>query len=693
MINFSTFSELEFLDESLKSPIEFEMTDDTNLPKQVFSTFNLDGTQYGMSLILSNYDNVYMLDFYRIVNVKKRSWSFMKQSHIRTCLSTVIKFMEASYPFLTTKMKGVIIDIPGKTGSEKYVSFLGKVLKRSFIKKFVTVPVTKKTEKARNYLFLVRKDIQPASLFKTAAFHKNFDFDKNGEPIFDTDMLGQTDTYKTMKQTVSINPSKKYAYGAIQVELVADGETVQMLDDASEKFKIDSKTEKPEKKEEKEKEYEIILSADMKDILSSGTTGTAGYFDNTVDNTLSVSLAHLMAVILPNAHDKILSYGYDESKVSESDLKYSANEGFKSLSEKVKAALKDAGMFTSDGSLNTSPVNMDSIKLSLASMMYVPKNQAIDLATIMNIKLASTIKKGSDNTKDVKEFKMDLEKFPASPLNSFESANLPNTYNGDIGFYEDNEDVYKKKKDILKMPSIKKWYEEFDRYSGGPKTKSLYEYTGSTYRPMNKSLRQQIIDKKLSLDSLHKDYGGIDTLELIKYFREAPEIQNGIWVYRNADTPGVQNYDVGDDYTDAAIMSTSINSRVSMGSSNQEGGPSNTRLKIYLPKGTKCFPILDKSSVSSEGEVVLPPFSLFRIMERYDNYRFDGHRMFVCTYIGTGMEHYLEAAGQEMLLEGKSSKPEKEIKSAEGKWSDPTISYEDSMAFKKLVLKLNKNKK
>jgi len=693
MQSFLKFSEEEFLDESLNSPIEFDMTDDTQLPKQVFAIYEIDGTQYGMSLVQSMYDGVYILDLYRIVNVKKRSWSFLKPTHIRQSLSTVIKFMEATYPFIQAKMKGVIIELPGKKGSEKYISFLGRILKKSYIKKFREIPITKKSDKARNYMFLVRKDIAPANLFKTAAFHKNFEFDKNGDEIFTSDIMDQSaETYKKMKTNVSTNLSTKYVYGAIQVELVADDETISMLDAASEKFKIDSKIKKPEEKVEKEKEYQVVLVADMKDILSSGSTGTAGYFDNKASNTLSMSLAHLMAVILPNAHDKILAYGYDESKINQDDLKYAASEGFKSLSEKVKDALKDAGMFTTDGSLNTSPANMDSIKLSLASMMYVPKNQAIDLATIMNIKLASTIKKNSKKTKKVKEFKMDLDKFPASPLNSFDNANLPNTYNGELGFYEDNESVEKKKKDILKMPSVKKWYEEFNKNSYEIKQKSLYEYTGSTYKPMNRSLRKQIIDKKLSLDSLHKGYG-VDTLELINYFREAPEIQNGMWVYRNADTPGVENYEVGDDYTDAAIMSTSINSRVSMGSNKDEGGPSNTRLKIYLPKGTKCFPILDKSAVSGEAEVVLPPFSLFRIMERYDNYRFDGHRMFVCTYVGSGMEHYLEAAEQGILLEGKTPKTEKEIKNAESKWSDPTISYEDAMAFKKLVLKINKNKK
>ena len=680
MQKFSNFLEENFIQESLDSPIEFYMTDDTKMPKEIYATFDIDGTQYGMSLIYTLYDKVYMLDMYRIVNVKKRSWSFIKPQHIRKCLSSLIKFMEASYPFLQSKMNGIIIDIPGKTGSEKYVSFLGRILKRSYIKKFREIPVVKTSDKARNYLFLVKKGIEPSSLFTTAAFHKNFKFE-NGNAVFDDQIMDQTtEPYKVIKQTVSIEPSKKFAFGAAQVELMADEETINMLDKASELYKINQSTTKPVKKQEN---YTAAINLDFtKEIISSGNGGV-GFGENKSSKVLGLSLPHIMALILPSAYAKVQQYGYDASKFNENDLTYATNQGLSNVPEKIKKELIDAGMLTTSGSLNTAAANIETIKACLAAFMYIEKDKLVSFKNKIEEKLVNKAdpKPKAKGKKGVQEYKLDLEKEPVSVLEAFTSSNESTPYGGVMGFVEGNEDINAKKTAVIKMPEIEQWYNSFDGSSEKGQN-TLVNYTGSNAYEINSTVRNLVNNKDFNFEKI-PDYGNDvknQIITLTEYFKKAPRLENGIWVYRNADTPGVEKYQVGDDYIDAAFLSTSLKSSMSLSSNG------NLRLKIYVPKGTRCFPILEKSQHSHEDEIVLPPMSLLRITEIYDNIKEEGHRMMVCAMIGSAFEDMLELGKKGVMLEEKKPEKKKEYDPA-GKWGAPTSSYDDAMLVKKLMVK------
>lgn len=708
MKSFKQFNDIEMINESLNSPLEFEMTDDTQMPKQIFASFDIDDTKYGISLVLSNYKDVYMLDLYRIVNVKKRSWSFMKPNHIRLCLSTTIKFMEACYPFLQTKMKGILIELPSKKGSEKYVSFLGRILKKSYIKKFESIPVVKKTDKARNYMFLVNKNVKASALFKSAAFHKNFEFDKGGSEIFTSEMLAEMDPYKTMKTTVSITPSKKHAFGSIQVDLALDDEAIGELDAASQTFKInkklldaaeevDAKTKKAAEKEaepvvaKSQKPYTVAIQETADEIyLSSSAEGSGvGYFDNKTDHTLSISLPHLMAIILPKAFSNIKDYGYDESKIVSDDLVYAARTGFDNLPKSAQTELQNIGLFKANNLQVSGEQKFKDIKTNLMAMQYIDKPTILFLAIVIKEKLdmvkvttAAPKPKKEEKVSTMKDYALELKVTPASSAKGFETANVNDPFASDLGFKESGEDIGEKKKSILAMPSIKKWYTSFDKNEEG--SKSLHAYTGNTYNTINADLRNQIKNKFLT-------DGNWMTKDLVNYFDQAPELDAGIWTYRNANTPSVSKYEVGDDYIDAGVMSTSVDSSLRMGAHVSGSGKlSNTRLKIFLPKGTKCFPILGKSSVQSENEIVLPPFSMLRIIESYENYRFEGHRMFVCTMIGSGLKSYSELSkGDGTILENKNSSK----KDDEDKWSSDTTSYEDAMRIKTMLLSKKTKKK
>lgn len=142
------------LEEALNTPVEFYMTDDTKMPREIYGAFEIDDRQYGISLIQTANDGIYELSFYFISNKTKRRWSIKKSSDVRPCLSTVVKFFEASQAFINAKMKGVIIHIPHKgQQSERFTNFMRRIIKTSYIKTYREVPIQKTSDKAMNYMF------------------------------------------------------------------------------------------------------------------------------------------------------------------------------------------------------------------------------------------------------------------------------------------------------------------------------------------------------------------------------------------------------------------------------------------------------------------------------------------------------------------------------------------------------------
>jgi hypothetical protein len=259
-----------------------------------------------------------------------------------------------------------------------------------------------------------------------------------------------------------------------------------------------------------------------------------------------------------------------------------------------------------------------------------------------------------------------------------------------MGFVEPEEDVYLKNQTIISMPEVQKWYNSFNE-SKSPDN-YLYYYTGSSYSTINDSLRKLIVDKKLTSNDFSPSENH-NPNNLIEYFvKSAPRLSQGIWVYRNSQTPDVEKYQLGDDYIDAAFLSTSIRSSMTYGDCG------NTRLKIYLPKGTRCFPILDKSMHSSENEIVLPAMSILRIIEIEDGNKnpcaMGNHRRFVCTMIGSAIESLAEGIKNEVILEQTLPKSKKNVvdnkdksdyDNSESKWSSPISSYGESSFIKGMI--------
>jgi hypothetical protein len=49
---------LDYLNESLDSPAQFDLTDDTNVPRKIVGIFEVNGTKYGMTLEETNFNRI-----------------------------------------------------------------------------------------------------------------------------------------------------------------------------------------------------------------------------------------------------------------------------------------------------------------------------------------------------------------------------------------------------------------------------------------------------------------------------------------------------------------------------------------------------------------------------------------------------------------------------------------------------------
>lgn len=703
MKSFNYFLNEELLVEALNSPVEFIMTDDTKMPKEIYATFNINGNDYGCSLVLSKYERVYNLDFYRVVSIKKRFWSFLGTKDILPALSTIIKFMEACYPFLQSHMDGILIDVPGKIGSEKYARLLKAVIKKSYVKKYKVVDVQKKTDKANNYLFLIKVGSDPKKLYKTAAFHKNFEFDPDPNGPVTSEVLDTVagDYYKKLKSTISMKPSQKYAFGAVPVEIQASDDLVTQLDTAklSHLEKIANPNAVASNTPKKAPSAHIVSNEDIANEIASGYSDHSSFVYNATNEHATVALPYLLAALMTSAYSKIIQFGYDDSKIVLGDLQYVLNHdvsnAIKKMPKPVRKALEDDGFINSAGSVITSDDNIAKVKTAMKLFPFLNK---LEISSMQQNIMANVpdvaLDMGSTSTSNQKVKKMELPFALESTVAGYDKANNTTPYDGYMGFQEDPEQTNTRVEAIRKMPSVKAWY---DKGFSGAGFNSLHSYTGSHYDEMNANMRGMIKSDGVFNPTLSNQ----KSIRLLKYFdKEAPELDEGVWVYRNTYIPsGVDKFQVGDDFVDAAFLSTSVRPSCSI------GWMGNLRWKIYLPKGTRCFPIFNSSAHPGENEIVLPAFSMIRITEIHMGVKAPHHACMVGIYIGNAnkgamdllkankvdmteeskIESYMYESVKKMNDKQTQKDPKVTFDNPADKWSQPTLSYEQMMGINKMV--------
>lgn len=626
----SNFIDKQFdmeLEEALNTPVEFYMTDDTKMPREIYGAFEIDDRQYGISLIQTAYDGIFELSFYFISNKTKRRWSIKKSSDVRPCLSTVVKFFEASQAFISAKMKGVIIHIPHKgQQSERFTNFMRRIIKTSYIKTYREVPIQKTSDKAMNYMFLIKRTIQPNALFTSAKFSKHFVFDPNTQEIQVNGLEEINVPYKTIPNKVSLNPDPLLAFGKLEVNLHGE-ELLASLNNLKEINAINT------------------TSIDTSKGTPKFKISTTPKID---DKNVTITLKSILANMLPNAYTNIQMYGFDENKIDINNLKYAFSQSYSVLPEIMKDELKDADIVDSGGDLK---INNSVIKELVFKAMKDFETMGYDDQIIFQKAkdiLQKSVKKSNSSTskKILSHIKLDLTELTENiktSVPSFEAANTSTFEDGEIGFVDDTP-IYDRINAIKNMPNMSNWYNNVDKSTSG--FKALYRYCGPDAFDMNKELRYQVKAKKLSYDSINQK-----SKTLMNYFKnEAPRLDEAIWVYRNAELP--EHFDVGEEMIDPAFLSTSIHSPMSYGSEGQ------TRLKIFLPEGTMCLPVLDHSSHDNEREIVLPPFSVLKVIEKATD---DSKRTYyVCVMVGNAMESFMNTkTGKEIMLESNDKKADK----------------------------------
>lgn len=616
------------LNEALDSPVEFYMTDDTKMPNEIYAAFQVSESDYGMSLIKSQWKDVYVLELYYIVNKKRRKWRVKQKGDLKYCLSSVIKFFEACQPFLGNKLKGIIMDLPTAKDSERYVNLLGRIIKKSHIKTYREVPVVKSSDKSRNYLFMIKKTIQPEQLFKSVTFSKHFIFDKNtSEVSMDSEAMDMaSELYKNPKQTVSTEPSDMLAFGKLKVQATANKELLDALDMAVYKFnlaKLD-KADKPSSDINTPNVKFTQLGTEVKNIMGMR----------------KIPQSVLFAYLLPDGYKNINKYGFDESKFNEGNANYVLNQNFVKLPESLKESIIQNTILDKSGR-----VNFGNIKDREVFFKNLKNFANIEESEITKLKdLFGKVQNAAAPTKAQPAEKLDLNFEVISNVDAFSTSNdsvalQENIYT--IPFKEKDENIIGKKSVVYKMPSVQKWFSDPDK-SKVVGYKKLVQYTGPSAFSWNGELRDMFKTKKLNFNDINEDIQ-----KLMKYFiTDAPKLGDAIWTYRNADLP--EHYNVGEDIIDSAFLSTSIRSTMDLG---DEG---NSRMKIYLPKGTKCFPILDESKHSNENEILLPPTSVLKIIEK--EVVESGKVCYTCIMLGSVNESLVESGSDTILLENAQNK-------------------------------------
>ena len=677
---------IEELNESLNTPVEFYMTDDTIMPKQIYGTARVGDTDYGFSLVLTKYDRVYGLDLYRVVQQYRRFWNFKTPSDIRPVLSTVIKFVEASYPFIKSKMDGIIIDIPGKTGSEAYERLVSRAMKTSYVKTFRVVPVQKTTDMAKNYIFLVKKGLEPKSIFKTATFWKHFEFDPTGktaDELFTSSNVEVMDEpYKAQKLAVSLKPSKKYAFDKFDVETTEGFEDIAEIEAQLEAHKkgelnlvsVDSKN--PFLKNKK-----INVSDGDYDFFSPSYTTTIAYFVSGLGEKIYEKYIEIS--------DRAFSTDVIRKK-DEKTLKDYMEKAYAIMPPEIQKQVTSVS-----GIFNEGKVDTKSLKFTNNFIYRKPKPYfMVGLFQIYPID-NQFLKTDSGNQKalSAQHQKLNTETNIAVPKeNPFYSSNETIFKDNNYRSAKLSGDTEKMIDFVYAMPEVANWNKKFFPKKGKLKlteeekkgVEALVSYTGSSYSYMNSFMRGSVSKTETGLNSYEKNTESTEmSMSLIDFFdKHAPRISEPIWVWRNADVPGWSGINVGDEVIDPGFLSTTIDSEMMFGGST-------TRIKIFIPKGSRVLPILDNSSMSGEKEIVLPPMSVLRVTELVR----EPERVYLNTiYTGNANKSYGETL-KKMLQEEQESgikmslreklesimreqmKDEKKP-AADDKWAQPMIDFE-----------------
>lgn len=648
MYTFQKFYDIAVINESLDTPVEFHLTDDTRLPHRIYGVFDLGEDKYGMSIEISDHDGIYLLTFHRILAKKPRKWSFKKPSHIRPCLSTLLKFVEACIPFIKSKMKGLIAQIPGKN-ADRYIRFAERLIKKTYISSFKVLPVKKSPDKkiySWENLFITKIGMNPKSVFADKKF-KAYDF-SGQEDVLPHDVPNNIKPLFREKKTLKIEPSDKYKVGDLEIEEISiDSEVFDMI----------SNIEKTVAVPKKEKSGNLLI--DLPDNLSSSNESKMKSLSTkskeeqqAVLDVLTISREEYIQLMTRWIREKLKDYPGDDINIhlgTSFEVGRIINNNIFDYGLKLRKFFENLVAQFNIGIYET-PETEEMLKLIRVN----PENT-------------------EEEKKDLEDFKKKIDifekEFPSfeeqivEPTNVYETnikpeqfvSKVPGSgtfeYNKNLidmkaGFNVEDASVYKMLDYLNDTLNYKKEIREHE------KLYSTKRYTGSSYKIINTDMRKSFSflmdykeDKKLAysheISSLKDKILGDDSYiaDMIKMFDDITRLPEPLWVYRNTSLPNeaIENTIKGNDFVDPAFLSTSIDPKLDFSDSDGH------RFRIFLPKGSNVIPILEYSEHPSEHEVILPPFSVLKPI-RVDEYLQDGNEnpncIFTCVFIGSAFKDF-----------------------------------------------------
>ena len=598
MDSFLNFSEIE-LNESLNTPQEYYMTDDTKMPTSIYAAFDVEDRKYIMCLEETSDKGVYILEVGRIGDNGGKTywWKFHQPSDILPVLATTLHFVQSATAWMGPKMRGIAVQFKQGASDQmvRATRIAERIIKKSYVKSFTLVPVAQPAITAKDkyyhqkirYMFIAKKGIPLSTVFGGSTF-KKYSFNGKEAPA---EAIGELEPKKVKKPSNTLKPSKKYSFGQFAIDTPADEELIDKVQKVSVDLSDKATSAKLKTDADTKKEYEDAL----KFAGSVGITGLAGM---------------IMAMPAFSAMSAALKkHGYDEKKLNWNNLEYVIKN---STTPSEKALLATAGL---------NDLDFLHVKSKWESIMN-------KMATMSSSSMAQDIAK--DYGQQTKKF---LTTYPTGTADTAAANPVGTTSSNKV--IKSNIDP---KELVATMPGsgiVVKWEgAQFDEVDGSWETKkkhiqyelgyhdevgklktltNIKSYSGHTYDSYNQPLRDAM--KKLftgqqlnsyEIQQITSNTGKFQ--KLFKAFNDIKPLPESLWVYRGTSIPGAEKEKVvpGYDFVDPAFLSTSLKPTISFG---------HDRLRIYLPKGSKVIPILGHSKHVSEQEILLPPSSVIKVVE------------------------------------------------------------------------------
>ena len=606
MIRFNDFITEEFLSESLNSPVEFYMTDDTEMPRRIYATFDIDGTTYGMSLEESNFTKVYFFKLYRVVNVKPRLWSFKKPAHIRKALSTALKFMEACVPFIKTRMDAIICPIPASTQAARLNTFVQRMIKRSYIKTFRGVPVKRISDAKDAYerFFIIRKQVNPKTLFKTKSF-KKYEFDPSDD--VPAEVLDDIEPKRRPKMRVSFTRSEKFQFKGMEVkEITIDDDILEQVVSIEETGNTEKWINESPTEEDKVEYYSIRSKMNEKFAIQ------------------------LIAHVLPDAYKKFKnSDGGAAAKNEFKQAMYDLTFDDKKEYSPFYILFRGAGVVDILDSINNHPEVIEPDEQVVSNYERFNELSEKINSTSKDIKGVST---GMTNI-DPSQFSSEIPGSGKFDYNKFKSTSAIETA-------EMGEDLNAKKDYVKYDLGYDRYFEDPSQFSRDS-YEAIKSYTGDGHEKYNASIRDlanYVFSNKTAPKLVVERFSNEELKNVIKGFDNVKPFPEPLWVYRSCRIPEdiMETLRAGHDFVDPGIMSTSLQSDIVFDGKD--------KLRIFIPKGSKVIPFLTHSKHPNENEVILPPFSLLKVIriDTQENDMFGDQNYVTCVFTGSMYQSFID---------------------------------------------------